>query len=363
MLTANRRYDIDWLRVISIGLLLIYHIAIVFQPWGVFYGFIQNDTSLESLWIPLTMINIWRIPLLFFVSGMGVCFAIKKRNWKELVIERTQRILIPFLFGIAFIVPIHVFFWQNYYKQEIVYAISEGHLWFLKNIFLYVIILSPVFFYLKRKENSFVAIWIKKLFSTPLGFLLVIIIFALEAALLNPEIYELYALSWHGFFLGLFAFLFGFIFVLSDTFWHATMKWRWIFLILALSFYLTRYLVFELRSANYLMAVESLMWIFSLFGFSFKYLNHPSAVLHYLSQGAYPIYIIHMLFLYLGSILILPLDMAATLKFIFLIFFTGCGSFAFYETIRRVHFIRPLFGLKPSSNKGFVKFNIFKKMM
>ncbi len=34
----ERRYDIDWLRVIAIGLLLIYHIAIVFQPWAMFLG-------------------------------------------------------------------------------------------------------------------------------------------------------------------------------------------------------------------------------------------------------------------------------------------------------------------------------------
>ncbi len=31
MSTTNRRYDIDWLRVIAIGLLLIYHVAIGFQ--------------------------------------------------------------------------------------------------------------------------------------------------------------------------------------------------------------------------------------------------------------------------------------------------------------------------------------------
>ena len=86
MSTTNRRYDIDWLRVITIALLLIYHIAIVFQPWGVFIGFIQSEQSMESLWTPMTMINIWRIPLLFFVSGMGVCFAIKKAKLETIVI-------------------------------------------------------------------------------------------------------------------------------------------------------------------------------------------------------------------------------------------------------------------------------------
>lgn len=34
MSDAVRRYDIDWLRVIAIGLLIIYHIGIGFQSWG-----------------------------------------------------------------------------------------------------------------------------------------------------------------------------------------------------------------------------------------------------------------------------------------------------------------------------------------
>ncbi len=91
MSTIIRRYDIDWLRVITIGLLLIYHITIVFQPWGVFIGFIQSDTSLELLWTPMSMLNIWRIPLLFFVSGMGVCFAIKKKKLETTIDGENQK--------------------------------------------------------------------------------------------------------------------------------------------------------------------------------------------------------------------------------------------------------------------------------
>ncbi len=95
------------------------------------------------------------------------------------------------------------------------------------------------------------------------------------------------------------------------------------------------------------MAVESNMWIFTVFGFGYKYLNRPSLALSYLSQGAYPIYILHMIFLYLGSYLIMPMDLPAVVKFIFIVVFTGVGCFAMYELIiRRVRFIRPLFGLR-----------------
>src|SRR5690349_23001336 len=146
METINRRYDIDWIRVIAIGLLLIYHIAIGFQPWGIMIAFIANSTSWDSLWIPMTMLNVWRIPLLFFVSGMGVYFALQNRNWKELLKERAARILIPFLFGVFVIFPISLYIWQSYYKFGISYSPNPGHLWFLGNIFVYVVIFIPVFY-------------------------------------------------------------------------------------------------------------------------------------------------------------------------------------------------------------------------
>ena len=60
-MTTDRRHDIDWLRVIAIGLLLIYHIAIIFQPWGLFIGFIQSEESVKALWTPMTMLNVWNI--------------------------------------------------------------------------------------------------------------------------------------------------------------------------------------------------------------------------------------------------------------------------------------------------------------
>ncbi len=348
MSTTNRRYDIDWLRVIAIGLLLIYHIGIVFQPWGVFIGFIQSEKPLESLWIPMSMLNVWRIPLLFFVSGMGVCFAIRKRNWKQLILERTKRILVPFLFGISIIVPIHLFIWQKYYSQDMAYSPHPSHLWFLANIFIYVILLSPLFFYLKRNENGKINRWLKNLFRNPLGLLFIVAAFVLEAVLVKPETYEMYSMTLHGFLLGLLAFLFGFCCIQSgDSFWQLVRKWRWLFLSIGVILFLIRFIEFQLQAPNYLKVIESNMWIFAVFGFGYRYLNHPSKVLSYLSQGAYPIYIIHMVFLYLGSSLILPLDIPIILKFIFIVAFTGIGCFTLYELIiKRASILRPLFGLR-----------------
>lgn len=348
MTTIERRYDIDWLRVIAIALLLVYHIGIGFQPWGVFIGFIQNAKPLEALWTPMSMLNIWRIPLLFFVSGMGLSFATRKRNWKQLLLERARRILLPFVFGMFLIVPIHVFIWQKYYHQEITYSIHPVHLWFLANIFIYVLLLSPLFFYLKRKEGGKIQQNLIRLFSTPLGMLLVMAAFVLEALLVHPQDYVTYAMNLHGFFLGLLAFLFGFLFVYSgDAFWSGMRKWRWFTLSAALLFFLLRVIEFQLMAPKYLLAIESNLWIFAAFGFASKYLNRPGKTLSYLARAAYPVYIIHMIFLYLASYLIMPLEISPWLQFILIVLFTFGGCFTLYElVIRRVRFLRPLFGLK-----------------
>ncbi len=348
METTDRRYDIDWLRVITIGLLLIYHIAIVFQPWGVFIGFIQSEKPLGALWIPMAMLNVWRIPLLFLVSGMGVCFAMRKRSWKQLLLERTKRIFLPFVVGVFCIVPLHLFIFQKYYNQDTVYSPNPSHLWFLANIFIYVVLLAPFFFYLKNNENGAISRWLKRLFSHPLGLLLVVAAFVVEAVLVKSNIYEMYAMTLHGFLLGLLAFFVGFCVVLSGkTFWPTVLRWRWLYLSIAVGLFAVRLVVFELKAPHYLMAIESNAWIFAVLGLAYRYFNRPSKTLSYLSQGTYPIYILHMVFLYLGSFLILPLVIPTGLKFILIVAFTSVGCFASYDLlIKRVPVLRPLFGLK-----------------
>ncbi|HBH49267.1 MAG TPA: acyltransferase, partial [Bacteroidales bacterium] len=242
MTTATRRYDIDWLRVIAIALLLIFHIAIVFQPWGALIGFIQNSETWVNLWIPMSMLNVWRIPLLFFISGMGVCFAMRKRNWKQLLTERTKRILVPFVFGVFFIVPLHWAIWQNYYNQEVTYMLTRSHLWFLGNIFAYVIFLLPLFYFLKKHKAGKISYRVSKFFSNPLSLLVVIIPFVLEAVLVKPELFTLYAMNWHGFFIGLLAFLFGYLFVYSgDAFWNTVYKWKWALLVVSATMFTIRW--------------------------------------------------------------------------------------------------------------------------
>ncbi|QCK17066.1 acyltransferase [Mangrovivirga cuniculi] len=345
---TERRYDIDWLRVIAIGLLLIYHIAIIFQPWAMFIGFIRSNELMEELWVPMTMLNVWRIPLLFYVSGMGVYFAMRKRNWQTLFLERTRRILMPLIFGIIAIVPLHIYIFQRYYNLPLDYMPGPAHLWFLGNIFAYVLLLTPILFFLKKREKGTIHKKLQGLFNNPIGPLLISAFFVLEVILVKPVLFEMYAETWHGFFIGFLAFFFGYLFVyIGNRFWKTVLKWRWLYLAIAMVLYGVRLFVYNLNGLHELTAIESNCWILTVFGFGYKYLNKPGKILTYLSQASYPVYIIHMVLLYAGSALILPLAIPVYFKFILMVLFTGIGCYLIYEfIIRRVGFLRPLFGLK-----------------
>ena len=342
-----RRYDIDWLRVIAIALLLVYHVAIGFQAWGIMIGFITNKEPWPSLWLPMSMLNVWRIPFLFFVSGMGVFFAMQHRTWVELIKERSLRILVPYIAGMIGIFPISMLIFQQYNGFEIQYAMNAGHLWFLGNIMVYVLILFPLFFYLTRESASRFVNGLKGMLRTPLGLLPVIGIFILEALIVKPYPYELYANTWHGFWLGLLAFFTGFCLMLvGEVFWPMIVRWRWLFPAIALTLFVTRILVFGMQNPVFLLVIESDCWIFSMFAFGHKYLNHKSKALTYLSEAAYPVYILHMIFLYLGSWLVFPMEISVELKFVFVLSITFAGCFASFEVVRRVQVLRVLFGLK-----------------
>ena len=344
----NRRYDIDWLRVIAIWLLLIYHIAIVFQPWAMFIAFIRSDELSTTLWEPMTLLNVWRIPILFYVSGMGLYFAMRKRNWTQLIGERSQRILVPFLFGIIAITPLHLFVFQNYYNMALDYYPHMGHLWFLGNIFVYVLMFLPLFLWLKKKEHNKFKSVVDKLMRYPFTPFIVNILFVLEAVILEPKPFSMYAETWHGFVLGLLAFFFGFFFMyIGKSFWQNVLKWRWLYFGVAAIMFTIRYIVYATEAPGYLMVIESNAWIFAILGFCYKHLNKPSKALNYLSKAAYPVYIIHMIVLYLASDWILPFKLPVYVAFPLIVVITFVGCYAIYEfVLRRVPLLRPFFGLK-----------------
>lgn len=343
-----RRHDVDWLRTIAIGFLIVFHIVLSFQSWASSAGLPQNDELLPELVPFVSMLAVWRIPLLFLISGMGVRFAMERRGWKELLKERSIRILLPFLFGTYVLGTLSsVFFPRLGWEGE--FVPTFGHLWFLLNIFLYVVwLLSLMVFLKERPDNAFLR-FLSKLFRRRWGLLVCTVPLIVEATLVNPEYFSVYVDNVHGWVLGLICFFLGFLFISIQTdFWPAVAEARWISLTVAGLLYLFRLFVLGLEGeVSGITALESMCWMYAIIGFGSLYLNKPSRGLSYLNKAVYPVYIVHLPVQLIIAYYLLPVSAPPYAKLMVLIVGTFGVSLLIYEVVlKRLRWIRPLFGIK-----------------
>lgn len=345
-----RRHDIDWLRTLAIGLLIVFHVLLSFQFWAAATGFPQNDQLLDELVPFISMLAVWRIPLLFVISGMGVRFAMERRDWKQLLKDRTLRILVPYLFGIGVLGPL-LLLGLPLLGWEAEYTLNFGHLWFLLNIFLYVVWLLGLFVYLKDSPDNALFRILSKVIQWPLGLFVFALPLMAEAWLTNPEYFSVYIDNLHGWLMGLICFFTGFIFIsLQAVFWPAVANTRWVALVVAGSLFLMRMLVFGLENElNWLTSLESMSWMLAALGFGSEHLNRPSRTLAYLSEAVYPVYIVHLPLQFLIAYFLLPLALAGYVKLGLMLVGTFGLSLLLYEyALKRLKWIRPLFGMKLS---------------
>ena len=94
---------------------------------------------------------------------------------------------------------------------------------------------------------------------------------------------------------------------------------------------------------------RNLLWLVPgifVFGYATTYLSHNSTYLAYLNKGVYPFYIFHQTVLLISIFLFKDLFPSDLLFFLFLTSATLLGSWILFELVRRVNFLRPLFGMK-----------------
>ena len=341
----QRRYDIDALRVIAIFLLMFYHSAIVFQPWANHLLFPRSDESMEGLWTLMLALNIWRIPLLFVVSGVGFAFVIRQRTRTQLLWERTKRILIPAVFGTLFIVPVHYWLLLSATENSYGWPLNPAHLWFLFNIFFYVLVGVLPLYLLRDVEVSRVFVMV---YSLP-------VLFSIEAVLIPYSEYALFAFTLHGLIVGAICFNFGFLLARSNS-WHYLSKSGYFHLVIALTMYLLRVIVWDnkppqlsesnLFVSKLLVSTEASLWLLSALGVSYRYLNKKTAWLTYLSPAVYPMYILHMIAMYGVCRWVLPTSLPVELQLVVVVIFTIGASYIGYRLIKPIPYLRNLFGMR-----------------
>lgn len=367
-----RRHDLDWIRVLVFGLLIIYHVGMFYVPWG---WHIKNEATIGWFRWPMLFINQWRLPILFVVSGMGTWYALGFRSSGKYIGERLYRLGIPLVFGMLVIVPPQIFIervvnegYANdylYYWMHDAFSgvyptgnISWHHLWFLPYLLFYSLVLTPFFIRLKRGKLPGFQSWVNKIVERKWGlYFLVIPIYFFEA-FMEPffEVTHAFVGDWFALTLYGYLFLLGFVLLSAEkSWWKAVDEIKSTALAIGVAAFLTRVLIWSLVEdgivVHFIEAIVTVVngwsWILVIFGYGAQYLNRPSTTLSYANRAVYPFYILHQTITILVAYFLLKISLPLYVEVACLAVGTFLGSFLIYEFIvRRIRWIWPVMGLK-----------------
>ena len=360
---SQRRYDIDALRSIAMFLLIFYHLGVSFTSIAPQISFVQNKRVADGIWPLLNLMNSWRIPLVFLIAGVALRLSFRKRTKMQIFKERTKVLGLPWLFGTLVFSTSSVFIAGKYYNYWFLDEINEAalfsfqyqgvHLWFLINIFIYCWLFVPILNFIS-KEN-----FISSLLNRPGGIFLFAVPVIAEGRLLNSvrfktetygDYYTTYALTEHGFILGLIWFAIGIILTSQgDAFWESNKKnWR-LHLALGMTSYFYRLFnnfIEDYALDNRLIAFESFNFIFALLGLAAVYLNKDSPQLTYYKTAVYPVYIVHLPVQMAVMYFFAGINIHPIIKFPIALFLICFLSLTIYHAIKNIKPLRPLFGLR-----------------
>src|SRR3954454_17811908 len=161
---TERRIDLDWVRIAALGLLIFYHVRLLYVSWGFHIKSAHRITALEPV---MLVLNPWRLSLLFLVSGVATRFMLGKYALVPLLRSRSARLLIPLVFGMLVIVPPQAYdqiveafgypagfvdFYQRHYlaygsqycPNPCIVLPTWNHLWFVVYLWVYTMALGAV---------------------------------------------------------------------------------------------------------------------------------------------------------------------------------------------------------------------------
>ncbi len=295
-----RRNYIDNLRNLTILLLFPVHTFMIWNNFGSsFYIWLGESKILSTL---IVLVNPWFIPILFVLSGMSARYALEKRSSKEFVIQRINKLLIPFISGMVFLVPFQTLYARKYfynYKGGILEhwkyffthftdfsgydgAFTPGQLWFILFLFIISMITLILFQFLPYEKAS---VKIEKI--SVFGVLLLFI-----------PIWLMYYLgNFGGFSIGknLALYLIGYYVISNDVIMKKVgknIKWLVTLCVIGTVALVILYYNFSYYGDLWINYIGWNMILVLLF-FGKKFLDRQTRFTEYFNKASYPIYILH----------------------------------------------------------------------
>lgn len=367
-----RRADLDWLRILAFGLLILYHVGMLYvADWG---WHVKSKHSSESLQSVMLLVNPWRMPVLWLVSGIAIRFVLAKVSvWRFLGL-RSVRLLLPLLFGILVVVPPQLYyemssngdlavgyleFYRAFfepgnpmfkdYASGIWPHMDVNHLWYLRELWLfsiYLLFLLPV---LNSRRVAGAIDWLSRQRGLTLLGLAAAPILAIELALDDTREEIGFAFLVYGYLLG----------------WHEAMwnrlrgSWRTM-LSLGVGCYLLLVFFYNavwlnepeemrgwvLAGGGAIYGTSRVVWLVAVLGLAATFLDRQSRWLIYFNEAVYSYYILHQTVIIVCYAHLQRFGLGPVLEPLSVMACTAAVCALGFEIIRRVSFLRPLFGLK-----------------
>jgi hypothetical protein len=383
---VERRIDLDWIRIAAFGSLILYHVGMVFVPW---YYHVKSTHIIPALEPLMLLFNPWRLSLLFLVAGTATRFMFDNTAPLALLGRRSSRLLPPLLFGMLVIVPPQSY-WEvvsrhlydggflAFYTGPYLAFAHEfcrggpciilptwNHLWFVAYLWLYTVVLmllvslQPV---AVRRMEARLAYLLSGIWLLVIPLLL----FGFYRLVLFPQFPPTNAMvgDWYNHAQYFSMFVLGFLIARSETVWDTMMQWRWVALVAAAVVFASYLVLSAIWPAGatipfglkfYQRAAYGLyQWccIVAILGFGRRWIRMDSAAHRYLTDAIFPYYIVHQTVIVGVAFALRDAGLPAAIEAVIIIVATVVGCALSYEIIRRISWLRPLFGLKPQISRA-----------
>lgn len=377
---TTRRIDLDWIRIAAFGLLILYHVGMVFVPWYYHVKSTHLYTALEPF---MLVLNPWRLCLLFFVAGTATRFMAVRISPGPLLRSRSVRLLLPLAFGMLVIVPPQPYwevvsrglfsgsFFDFYTERYFAFAAqfcsggrcivlpTWNHLWFIAYLWVYTLVLMLFALLLpgslRRAEDG-----IARVLSGVWLLALPAIVLVLYRVFLFPRFPQTNGLldDWYNHALYLSIFMLGFLIARSDPVWDAIVRSRWVSLGVAAVAFAGFIVVRASMPPGGSLPVPWQMFsrtaygiyqwccIVTILGFGRRWLNRDSSVRRYLTDAIFPYYIVHQTTIVGVAFALRGAGLSVAAEATIIIAATIASCALSYEIVKRVAWLRPLFGLK-----------------
>lgn len=352
-----RKHYIDNLRWITLLILIPYHAAMAWNTWGEpNYIYFEGNRLISSI---IVFFNTYFMPLLFVLAGVSTRFALQKRTYKEYLMERAKRLLVPFFFGTIVLMPImayladkfNCFYSGGFLEHYAVFftrytdligadgGFSLGQFWFL----LYLLMISIVGVGSIAVAKRFV---LKAEMTIPFWLVLVL-------GLPLPWLSELLSIGGKSLMEYTYLFMLGYYVFADEKIISKTGKNCWLLFGIGLAATLLNMYLFIWSDNQYILLntiakyVSEWVMVIALIGLGKRYLDFSGKVSNYMNKRSFLFYTYHFIWVVLFQyILYGALGSHTVVLFIGTVLLAYLATFVCCEISIRIPFLCFLNGTK-----------------